>query len=150
MMDETACTGGRLISFRPARGPDDSNRRSLQPLESFTAIRLSTGHLDERPAVLRGLDQVGSRHQRQHRDRGEVAAGALGVSGGGVEAGADGRGAQVDLVDQFHGLCQTAARPIFSTSRNSTALRAKESWSTAIARSSSCTANTVAILTAVG
>jgi len=35
-------TGGRLISPRPARGPEDSSRRSLQTLESFTAIRFST------------------------------------------------------------------------------------------------------------
>ena len=41
-------------------------------------------------------------------------------------------------------------RPIFSTSRNSTALRAKASWSTAIASSRPRTAKTVAILTAVG
>lgn len=41
-------------------------------------------------------------------------------------------------------------RPIFSTSRNSKALAAKASWSTAIALSSSRTAKTVATLTAVG
>ena len=35
-------TGGRLISLRPARGPEDSRRRSLQILESLTATRLST------------------------------------------------------------------------------------------------------------
>lgn len=52
------------------------------------------------------------------------------------------------------GLIGTASwswvRPIFRTSRNSTALWAKASWSTAIALSRPCTANTVAILTAVG
>ena len=42
MMLEPACTGGRLISPSPARGPEDSSRRSLQLLESLTAIRLST------------------------------------------------------------------------------------------------------------
>ena len=42
MIDEPACTGGRLISPSPARGPEDSSRRSLQLLESLTAIRLST------------------------------------------------------------------------------------------------------------
>lgn len=42
MMLEPACTGGRLISLRPARGPEDSSRRSLQLFDSFTAIRLST------------------------------------------------------------------------------------------------------------
>ena len=42
MMLDPACTGGRLISFSPARGPEDSRRRSLQILDSFTAMRLST------------------------------------------------------------------------------------------------------------
>ena len=42
MIDEPACIGGRLISPRPARGPEDSSRRSLQVFESFTATRLST------------------------------------------------------------------------------------------------------------
>jgi hypothetical protein len=41
MMLDPAWTAGRLISFRPARGPDESNRRSLQILESLTATRLS-------------------------------------------------------------------------------------------------------------
>ena len=42
MIEEPACTAGRLISPMPARGPEDSRRRSLQILESFTATRLST------------------------------------------------------------------------------------------------------------
>src|SRR4051812_17811979 len=35
------CVGGRLISLRPARGPDDNSRRSLQIFEITTAARLS-------------------------------------------------------------------------------------------------------------
>ena len=42
MIDEPACTGGRLISFNPARGPEESSRRSLHTLDNFTATRLST------------------------------------------------------------------------------------------------------------
>ena len=42
MIEEPACIGGRLISFKPARGPDESSRRSLQVLESLTATRFST------------------------------------------------------------------------------------------------------------
>jgi hypothetical protein len=38
MIDEPACTGGRLISPKPARGPLDSSRRSLQIFDSLTAI----------------------------------------------------------------------------------------------------------------
>jgi len=30
MIDEPACTAGSVISPMPARGPDDSRRRSLQ------------------------------------------------------------------------------------------------------------------------
>ncbi|CSA45795.1 Uncharacterised protein [Vibrio cholerae] len=41
MMDEPACSSGKLISFRPARGPEESRRRSLQILESFIARRFN-------------------------------------------------------------------------------------------------------------
>ena len=40
MIDEPAWRSGRLISFSPARGPDDRRRRSLQILDSFIAARL--------------------------------------------------------------------------------------------------------------
>ena len=39
MIDEPGWRGGRLISFSPQRGPDESSRRSLQIFESFTARR---------------------------------------------------------------------------------------------------------------
>ncbi|MNT87786.1 hypothetical protein D3C72_2282450 [compost metagenome] len=42
MMEEPACIGGRLISPKPARGPLDNRRKSLQVLDSFTAMRFST------------------------------------------------------------------------------------------------------------
>ena len=42
MIEEPACTGGRRISLKPERGPDDSSRRSLQIFDSFTAMRFST------------------------------------------------------------------------------------------------------------
>jgi hypothetical protein len=42
MIDEPAWRGGRLISLNPARGPEESRRRSLQTLDSLTATRLRT------------------------------------------------------------------------------------------------------------
>ena len=42
MMEEPACFAGRLISLKPARGPEESRRRSLQVLDSLHATRLST------------------------------------------------------------------------------------------------------------
>ena len=42
MIEEPAWTGGKRISPKPARGPEDSRRRSLQIFDSFTAIRLRT------------------------------------------------------------------------------------------------------------
>ena len=41
MIDEPAWRSGRLISLKPARGPEDSRRRSLQIFDSFMAVRLS-------------------------------------------------------------------------------------------------------------
>src|SRR6185436_3955888 len=40
MIDEPGCTGGRLISRNPVRGPDDSKRRSLPILASLLATLL--------------------------------------------------------------------------------------------------------------
>ena len=40
MMEDPAWRSGNLISPSPARGPEDSRRRSLQILDSFTARRL--------------------------------------------------------------------------------------------------------------
>jgi hypothetical protein len=42
IMDEPGAIAGRLISLKPARGPEDSKRRSLQILEIFTAILRNT------------------------------------------------------------------------------------------------------------
>ena len=41
MMLDPACIGGRLISPKPARGPEDSSRRSLQIFDSLIATRFS-------------------------------------------------------------------------------------------------------------
>ena len=42
MIDEPGCIAGRLISCSPARGPEESRRRSLQIFESLIARLLST------------------------------------------------------------------------------------------------------------
>src|ERR1044071_8851 len=41
MMDDPGCSAGRLISARPALGPDVNRIRSLDIFESFTARLLS-------------------------------------------------------------------------------------------------------------
>ena len=41
MMEDPACRSGRLISCRPAVGPDARSRRSLQIFESFMAARFT-------------------------------------------------------------------------------------------------------------
>ena len=46
MMLDPACRAGRLISPKPACGPDDSSRRSLQIFESLIALRLSEAEND--------------------------------------------------------------------------------------------------------
>ena len=42
MIDEPGCMAGRLISRRPARGPEESRRRSLQILDSLIARLFSS------------------------------------------------------------------------------------------------------------
>ena len=59
MMLEPACTGGRLISPNPARGPLDSSRRSLQVFDSFDRDAFEhTRELHEGARILRGFDQI--------------------------------------------------------------------------------------------
>ncbi len=100
MMLEPACTGGRLISPKPARGPHDSSRRSLQVLESFTAIRFSTPEsCTNAPA-----SWVASTRSSATTSGSPVISAGGGRparrTGVGVEPGADGRTAQVDLPDE--------------------------------------------------
>ena len=42
MIEEPGCICGRLISWKPQRGPEASIRRSLQILVSFADVRFST------------------------------------------------------------------------------------------------------------
>jgi len=37
MIDEPGCIGGRLISFIQVLGPEESNRKSFDIFDSFTA-----------------------------------------------------------------------------------------------------------------
>ena len=46
MIEDPAAILGRLISLRPARGPDAKSRRSLQIFDSFTADRLMVACMD--------------------------------------------------------------------------------------------------------
>ena len=41
IIEEPACISGRLISFNPQRGPDESKRKSLQILDNLTAVRFT-------------------------------------------------------------------------------------------------------------
>ena len=41
MIEDPACNSGKLISLIPARGPEESKRKSLHTLESFTAVRFN-------------------------------------------------------------------------------------------------------------
>ena len=51
MMLEPGCIGGKLISFRPQRGPLESKRRSLHIFESFTARRFRADeYITDEPA----------------------------------------------------------------------------------------------------
>ena len=75
MMLEPAWTAGRLISLKPARGPDDSSRRSLQILDSLTATRLSVpDSCTNAPQSWVASIRSTARLQRQPGELGQVAA----------------------------------------------------------------------------
>ncbi|GAQ68277.1 hypothetical protein SsS58_08736 [Streptomyces scabiei] len=176
MIDEPACTGGRLISLSPARGPEESSRRSLHVFDSFTATRLSTPDIctnapqscvasTRLAAVTSGSPVISARCRRADS---AYPAGALRPVPMAVaprliswisSTASESRHRSSSIMtayaeNSWPSVIGTAScswvRPILSTSRNSTALRANESWRTAIALSSPRTANTVAIFTAVG
>ena len=46
MIEDPACSSGRLISPSPVRGPEDSSRRSLQTIPSLTATCLIAACMD--------------------------------------------------------------------------------------------------------
>ncbi len=68
MMEEPACSSGRLISFRPARGPEESKRRSLQILDIFTAAFQRAVNHNISAAVGGRFDQVFSRYAWEASD----------------------------------------------------------------------------------
>ena len=42
MMEDPGCIRGRFISWKPVRGPEDNNRKSLQIFDIFTAVLFRT------------------------------------------------------------------------------------------------------------
>ena len=101
MIDDPAWRGGSTISPKPACGPEDSSRRSLQIFDSFTAARFSTpGHLHEDAGVARRLDQVARGDVLLAEQVGEVRLHGRGVARVGGDAGADRGRAEVDLAEQ--------------------------------------------------
>ena len=74
-MLDPACTAGRLISLKPARGPDDSSRRSLQIFDSLTATRLSVpDSWTNAPQSCVASIRSTARHQREAGDLRECVA----------------------------------------------------------------------------
>lgn len=75
MIEDPACLSGSRISPRPARGPEDSRRRSLQILESLDGQALERGvHGHVGAGVARGLQQVGGAHGFHGRHKGKGGA----------------------------------------------------------------------------
>ena len=98
---------GRLISPRPARGPDDNRRRSLQVFDSFTATRLSTPEsCTKLPQSCEASTRLSAVDTGTPLMRAQMAAGDMGVIRVGVDAGANGRGAQIDFGNQQRRLAQ--------------------------------------------
>ena len=107
MIDEPGCIGGRLISTRPQRGPEASRRRSLHILESLTATRLSTPeNITNAPVSGVASTRFSAQLKVEPGDPAELLDGELGVARVGVDAGADGGAAEVDLEEQPRGFAQ--------------------------------------------
>ena len=112
MIEEPACTAGRRISPKPARGPLESRRRSLQIFDSLTATRFSTPEnstkapMSEVASIRLAAGTIGScGSAREFLDR------QRGVARIGIDAGADRGGAEIDFAKQRRRLPE--ARDVF-------------------------------------
>src|SRR5690606_14121072 len=102
MMLEPGCMGGNEISPRPAGRAlvvADLGELGRDPLEHAR-------ELDEHARVRRGLDEVGAGDERQAGDLRQAITDQRRVARVGVDARADGGGAQVDLAKEAGRLAQ--------------------------------------------
>ena len=75
MMREPACIGGRLISPKPARGPDRQQPQVVADLRQLDRDALQHAReLHERAAVLRRLDEIGRGDERNAGDLAQAPA----------------------------------------------------------------------------
>jgi hypothetical protein len=113
MMEEPDWTAGEVDLAEAGAGAGGEQAEVVADLGELHGHALEhAGEVHEGAHVLGGFDEVDGGDQGQAGDLGQVAAGGLGVAGGGVQAGADGGGAEVDLVDQQVGFGQ--AEPVLA------------------------------------
>ena len=104
-MLDPACLAGSRNSPRPACGPDDNSRRSLQIFETFTAVRLRTpDRLMKEPVSDVASTRSACGDDRQPGDRAQMAGDNLGVAGRTGDARADCRCPKVDFAQQPAGV----------------------------------------------
>ncbi len=109
MMLEPAWRAGRLISPKPACGPEESRRRSLQIFDSLIALRLSDDENDmNAPVSLVDSTRSVGEIQVEPGDLAQVPQDRGAVVGMRRDAGADRRRAHVDLVEEVGVLLEAA------------------------------------------
>ncbi len=107
MMDEPAWRAGSRMSPKPACGPLESRRRSLQILLSLVATRLSTpDSCTKAPVSCVASIRLAACSTGTPHSSARWRQTMFGIAGRRVDAGAYGRGAQVDFLDQRAGLAQ--------------------------------------------
>jgi hypothetical protein len=99
MIDEPGCMAGRLISFKTAARPGRHPAQIVADLGDLHRRPFHGGrHLGEGTGVLGGLHQVAGPAQGKAADFGQFWVTRSAYPGRAVDAGADGRGAHVDVV----------------------------------------------------
>ena len=111
MIDEPGSFSGSVSSPRPQRGPEASQRMSLAIFisEAASVFERAAGEDELVVGGERG-EFVGMRAERQAGQLGDLAGGALGEFGMGVEPGADGGAADGQIVEAVEGHWRCACR----------------------------------------
>ena len=100
MIDEPGCTAGSEISDSPARGPMLRSRRSLATLLSSTASRrIAPEYATTSPMLCVTRNRLCGRLERQSGVASQVRDDALPEFFAGIQPGADGGGADIQLLE---------------------------------------------------
>jgi hypothetical protein len=114
MIEDPGCMGGRLISLRPQRGPEDIQRRSLQILDICTAARFMVADIwAKAPAFWVASTRLRARRRAKPLTTESFSVTEIGIPRRAVDTGTNGRGAHIDGMKFFLGRCRAIGGALY-------------------------------------